>query len=222
MSEILSNNDTITLYHAPQTRGTGIWTLLEELGVSYEMKVLNFAAGENQQAEFLAINPLGKFPTLVHKGTVVTEQVACYLYLADLFPEKGLAPAFNDPKRGAYLRWMAFQGSSFEPALIDQAFNRSPIEALHSPYGSFDTMLKALYDQIAKGPYLLGEQLYAVDIFWGATLKWCSMLGLITTNPVVDAYIERITSRPAFINVEQQDQALKLEQSSAANNGDIN
>jgi glutathione S-transferase len=207
------NNDSITLYHAPQTRGTGVWVLLEELGMPYEMKVLNFKAGENQQPEFLAINPLGKFPTLVHNGTVVTEQVACYLYLADLFPEKGLAPALNDPKRGAYLRWMAYQGSSFEPAMIDQAFNRSPIDPSQSSYGSFDKMLKALFDQIAKGPYLLGEKLYAVDILWGMSLKWCRMFGLITTNPVVDAYIERVTLRPAFINVEQQDQALLLAQS---------
>ncbi|RBP85083.1 glutathione S-transferase family protein [Marinomonas rhizomae] len=211
---IARNNGTITLYHAPQTRGTGVLVLLEELGVPYEMKVLNFKAGENQQPEFLAINPLGKFPTLVHNGTVVTEQVACYLYLADLFPEKGLAPALNDPKRGAYLRWMAYQGSSFEPALIDKAFNRSPVEATQLSYGSFDKMLKTLFDQIAKGPYLLGEQLYAVDILWGISLKWCRMFGLITTNPVVDAYIDRVISRPAFIKAEQQDQALLLAQES--------
>ncbi|MBJ7553960.1 glutathione S-transferase family protein [Marinomonas spartinae] len=216
MSNILRNNDTITLYHAPQTRSSGVWVLLEELGIPYEMEVLNLTAGENQQPEFLAINPLGKFPTLVHKGTVVTEQVACYLYLADLFPEKGLAPGFSDPKRGAYLRWMAYQGSSFEPAMVDQAFNRSPVDALHSSYGSFDKMLKTVFDQIAKGPYLLGEQLYAVDILWGISLKWCRMFGLITTSPVVDAYIERIISRPAFISVEQQDQALKLAQESLA------
>jgi glutathione S-transferase len=208
MSEIHRNNDTITLYHAPQTRGTGVWVLLEELGTPYEMEVLNFKAGENQQPEFLAINPLGKFPTIVHNGTVVTEQVACYTYLADLFPEKGLAPAWNDPKRGAYLRWMAYQGSSFEPALIDKAFNRSPVQASQLSYGSFDKMLETLFNQIAKGPYLLGEEFYAVDILWGMSLKWCRMFGLITTNPVVDAYIERITSRPAFSKVEQQDQAL--------------
>jgi glutathione S-transferase len=213
MSEIQSKQDTITLYHAPQTRGTGVWVLLEELGTPYDMKVLNFKAGENQQPEFLAINPLGKFPTLVHNGTVVTEQVACYTYLADLFPEKGLAPAFNDPKRGAYLRWMAYQGSSFEPAVIDKAFNRPEVAASQSSYGSFDKMLQTLFDQIAKGPYLLGEELYAVDILWGLSLKWCRMFGLITTNPVVDAYIDRVTSRPSFTRVDEKEQALLLAQS---------
>lgn len=213
MSNIQCNNDTITLYHAPQTRGTGVWVLLEELGIPYEMKVLNLKAGENQQPEFLAINPLGKFPTIVHNGTVVTEQVACYTYLADLFPEKSLAPAFNDPKRGEYLRWMAYQGSSFEPAVIDQVFHRTAVDALHLSYGHFDKMLETLFDQIAKGPYLLGEEFYALDILWGMSLKWCRMFGLITTNHVVDAYIELVISRPAFISVEKQDQALLLAQS---------
>ncbi|WP_421847376.1 glutathione S-transferase family protein [Marinomonas sp.] len=213
MSNIQRNNDTITLYHAPQTRGTGIWVLLEELGIPYDMKVLNLKAGENQQPEFLAINPLGKFPTIVHNGTVVTEQVACYTYLADLFPEKVLAPAFNDPKRGEYLRWMAYQGSSFEPAVIDQAFHRTAVDALHLSYGNFDKMLETLFDQIAKGPYLLGEEFYALDILWGMSLKWCRMFGLITTNPVVDAYIDRVTSRPSFTRVEEKEQALLLAQS---------
>lgn len=206
------SNDTITLYHSPQTRGTGVWVLLEELGVPYEMILIDRNKGENYQPDFMAINPLSKFPTLVHNGTVVTEQVACYLYLADLFPEKGLAPALNDSKRGAYLRWMAYQGSSFEPALIDKAFERPPIDPVQSSYGSFEQMQKTLFDQIAQGPYLLGEQPYAVDFLWGMSLKWCRMFGLVNTNPVVDAYIERITSRPAFIKVEQQDQALADQQ----------
>ncbi|WP_394180512.1 glutathione S-transferase family protein [Marinomonas posidonica] len=209
----IHSKGSITLYHAPQTRGTGVRVLLEELGVPYDMNVLNFKAGENQQPDFLKINPLGKFPTLVHNGIVVTEQVACYLYLADLYPEKGLAPALDDPNRGAYLRWVAYQGSSFEPAVIDKAFNRPAIEPSQAPYGRYDKMLDTIYDQIAKSPYLLGEHFSAVDVLWGISLKWCRMFGLISTNPLVDAYIERIVSRPAFVKVEQDDQALLLEYS---------
>ncbi len=209
------NKDTILLYHAPQTRGTGIWYLLEELGVPYEMKILNLKKGENHEPEFLAINPLGKFPTLVHNGMVITEQVACYLYLADLFPEKGLAPGLNDPKRGAYLRWMAYQGSSFEPAVVDRALEREPGDPSIMPYRSFEQMQSTLFDQIAKAPYLLGDKPYAVDFFWGMTLKWCRQFGMVDTNPAVDAYIERIISRPAYVKVEKQDQKLADEQAAA-------
>ncbi len=205
------SKDTIVFYHSPQTRGTGIWFLLEELGVPYDMKIVNLKKGENLEPEFLAINPMGKFPTLVHNGMVITEQVACYLYLADLFPEKGLAPGLNDPKRGAYLRWMAYQGSSFEPAVIDRALKREPGDPSIMPYRSFEDMQSTLFDQIAKAPYLLGDKPYAVDFFWGTTLKWCRQFGLVDTNPVVDDYIERIISRPAFIRTEERDQALAEE-----------
>ncbi|WP_028672086.1 glutathione S-transferase family protein [Saccharospirillum impatiens] len=202
------STDTLVFYHAPQTRGTGIWFLLEELGIPYEMKVLNHSKGDNRKPEFLAINPLGKFPTLVHNGQVITEQVACYTYLADRFPDKGLAPAFDDSLRGPYLRWMAFQGSSFEPALIDLAMKREPGDPSFMPYGSFEQMQDTLFNQIAGAPYLLGDRLYAVDIFWGTTLMWCRNFGLIETTAVVDDYIERIVSRPAFIEVTRREKAL--------------
>ena len=207
----MSKHDLV-LYHSPHTRGSGVLFLLEELGVPYEMKVLNRDKGENHQPEFLALNPLGKFPTLMHKGTVITEQVACFLYLADLFPEKGLAPALNDPQRGAYLRWMAYQGSTFEPAVVDRAMKREPGDPGIMPYASYEKMLDALYKQLEKGPYLLGERFYALDVFWGGTLKWCSQFGIIETNPVVDEYIERIVSRPAFVRTTEMDQALAEEQ----------
>lgn len=202
------SKDNIVLYHSPQTRGTGILYLLEELGVPYDLKVVDIKKGENREPEFLAINPLGKFPTLVHNGTVVTEQVACHLYLADLFPEKGLAPGPNDPKRGAYLRWMTYEGSSFEPAVVDRALQREPGDPSIMPYSSFEQMQSTLFDQIAKAPYLLGEKPYAVDFFWGMTLKWCRQFGLVDTTPIVDDYIERIASRPAFIRTAERDQAL--------------
>jgi glutathione S-transferase len=209
------STDTLVFYHAPQTRGTGIWFLLEELGIPYEMTVINQRNGDNRSPEFLAINPLGKFPTLVHNGHVITEQVACYTYLADRFPDKGLAPALDDPLRGPYLRWMAFQGSSFEPALIDLAMKREPGDPSFMPYGSFELMQKTLFDQIASAPYLLGDRPYAVDLFWGTTLMWCRNFGLIKTTPVVDDYIERIVSRPAFIETEKRDKALAEELTTA-------
>ncbi|WP_409525668.1 hypothetical protein [Nitrincola sp. MINF-07-Sa-05] len=73
-------------------------------------------------------------------------------------------------------------------------------------------MLKTLFDQISKGPYLLGDKPYAVDLLWGMSLKWCRMFGLFDSNPAVDAYIERITSRPAFIRTEERDQVLADQQ----------
>lgn len=206
------NKHDLVLYHSPQTRGSSVVALLEELGVQYELKVLDRKKGENHSASFLAINPLGKFPTLVHNGTVVTEQVACYVLLADLFPEKGLAPSMDDPLRGAYLRWIAFAGSTYEPAVVDHALKRDAADPSLMPYGSYSKMLSTVYDQLEKGPFILGDRMYAVDLLWCSCLKWCRDFGVIETNPTVDAYIERIFSRPSFEKAMELDQALLQEQ----------
>ena len=81
---------------------------------------------EHKSPEYLAINPMGKVPTIVHGDTVVTEAAAIALYLADLFPEAGLAPAIGDPARGTYLRWIVFNQAAVEPAVTDYSLKRDP------------------------------------------------------------------------------------------------
>src|SRR5689334_22886645 len=93
---------TIILFHSPNSRSMGTRILLEELGAPYELSVLNMKAGEQRKAPYLAVNPLGKVPAILHDGALVTEQVALVIYLADLFPEAGLAPSIGDPLRGPY------------------------------------------------------------------------------------------------------------------------
>src|SRR5207253_9860469 len=101
--EDMADDRKVTLFHSPNTRSTGALTLLEELGAPYELHVLNMKAGEQRRPEYLAINPMGKVPALKHGDALVTEQVAIFLYLADLFPEAGLGPPVGDPLRGSYL-----------------------------------------------------------------------------------------------------------------------
>lgn len=116
----------LTLYHSPRSRSRGARMLLEELGADYEVHAFDLTTGQHKSPEFLAINPLGKVPTLCHGDAVLTEQVAVYLYAAELYPEAGLSPAVGDPLRGAYLRWMAFYGTCFEPAIVDRSMKREP------------------------------------------------------------------------------------------------
>ena len=103
----------VTLFHAPQSRSAGALILLEELGADYELHVLSLKKGEQRQAAYLAINPMGKVPAVMHDGALVTEQGAVYTYLADLYPEAGITPAIGDAGRGPYLRWLFYYGSSF-------------------------------------------------------------------------------------------------------------
>ena len=198
----------LTLHHSPNTRSTGALILLEELGAPYQLHLLNMKAGEQRQAAYLAINPMGKVPAVTHGDALVTEQVAVFLYLADLFPQAGLAPAIGDPLRGPYLRWMAFYGSCFEPALIDKAQKREPATPSMSPYSDYDTMLKTLTDQLGKGSYLLGERFSAADLLWGTALSWTVMFGLVPELPVIKAYMERVNTRPAVLRARAKDAEL--------------
>jgi glutathione S-transferase len=198
----------VTLFHAPNTRSTGVLTLLTELGADYDLHVLNFKKAEQQDPAYLALNPMGKVPAVKHGDALVTEQVAVFLYLADLYPEAGLTPAIGDPLRGPYLRWMAFYGSCFEPALVDRALKREPAPRSTSPYGDYDTVIKAVTDQLAPGPWLLGERFTAADGLWGTALTWTSSFKLVPPVPVIQAYIDRWNARPSVGRVNARDAAL--------------
>ncbi|MDP3846778.1 MAG: glutathione S-transferase [Pseudomonas sp.] len=208
----MPGNPLLTLHHCPNTRSSGALTLLTELGAPYQLHVMNMQAGEQRQAAYLAINPLGKVPALTHGDALITEQGAIFIYLADLFPQAGLAPAIGDPLRGPYLRWLVYYGSSFEPAVIDRAQKREPAPATMSPYGDFDSMLEVLVAQLRKGPYLLGETFSAADVLWGNALSWTTQFGLVPPLPEINAYIERITSRPAFVRSAAKDAELAAAQ----------
>lgn len=200
---------SLVLYHASPSRSSGTLTLLEELGLPYEIKLLDLKKGENLAPEFLAINPLGKVPTLVHDGAVITEQVAVTIYLADLAPNAGLAPVLGDPLRGPYLRWIAFYGASFEPALIDRAMKREAGARAMSTYGSFEAVINALDAQLEKGPYLLGDRFTAADVLWAIALSWTTGFGLIEKTPAITAFLARALERPAFVRAKEIDEKLR-------------
>jgi glutathione S-transferase len=193
----MTSSRHVTLFHAPQSRSAGALVLLEELGADYELHVLDLKQGEQRQPAYLAINPMGKVPAIRHDGALVTEQGAVYAYLADLYPEAGITPAIGDALRGPYLRWLFYYGSSFEPALVDRALKRDPAPPSTSPYGDYETMLKTLADQLAPGPYLLGERFTAADVLWGTALRWTTMFKLVPETAAITAYIARVTARPA-------------------------
>jgi glutathione S-transferase len=210
--ETLMPDDRVTLYHAPHSRSTGVLILLEELGAPYDLHVLNLKAGEQRQAAYLRVNPMGKVPALRHGDAIVTEQVAIYLYLADLFGDAGLAPAVGDPLRGPYLRWMVFYASCFEPAVVDRAAKHEPPPQTMSPYGDYDTMLGTVVAHLRRGPYLLGERFSAADLLWGTALGWTTMFELVPKLPEITDHVSRISSRPAVVRAHAKDAELAAAQ----------
>src|SRR5690349_14680357 len=198
----------VTLYHSPNTRSSGTLLLLEELGAPYDIHLLDMKAGEQRQPEYLAVNPMGKVPAIRHGDAIVTEQVAITLYLADLFPEAGLAPAIGDPLRGPYLRWLVFYAASFEPAMVDRALGREPGRRAMSPYGEYDTVIETLSAALTPGPYLLGDRISAADILWGTALGWMTAFKLVPERPEIMNYVRRIAERPAVVRAREKDEAL--------------
>ncbi len=209
-------DDRITFYYMPHTRAGGTRAILEALNAPYDLHVMNMNAGENRGPEFLSVNPLGKVPAIMHRGRVVTEQVAIAIYLGDLFPEAGLAPLLDDPDRGAYLRWLVYYAACFEPALMDKASDHDPGPVSRSVYGSYNMMLDTLEDALSKGPYFLGDRMTVADILWGMALHWTMMFKLVPERPVFTAYRDRMIALPAFDKVLAEDEKLAATQAQVA------
>ena len=160
---------------------------------------------------------MGKVPAITHGGALITEQVAIFIYLADLFSNAGLAPQIGDPLRGPYLRWLVFYGSCFEPAIGDRALKRDPAPARMSGYGDYDTVLATIVAQLRKAPFMLGDKFSAADVLWGTALTWTTMFKLVPELPEITAYINRWNSRPSVTTVRAKDAELAAQHEAAAN-----
>ena len=199
------NDSRITLFYAPHSRASVTLGLMEELDVPYDLQVLSLKSNQQRGDKYLAVNPMGKVPAVLYKGVLVTEQPAVYMFLADLYAEKGLAPAIGDPLRGAYLRWMVFYGSSFEPAVVDRAMQNKPADPSTCPYGDFETMLATLESQLKQGPWMLGERFTALDVLWGVALRWTTGFKLVPESPVIKTYTERANALPSVQKARAKD-----------------
>ena len=207
----MSPTSKLEFFHNPHSRASMTHALLEELGAQYEQHVIDFRRNEQLAPEYLAINPMGKVPAIRHDGVVVTETVAIFNYLADLYRQAGLAPALDDPDRGPYLRWLVFYAACFEPAIGDRAMKRAPAPRAQSPYADYATVIKTLQDQLAAGPWLLGKRFSAADVLWGNALRFMTGFKLVEATPTISGYIERVVSRPAEVRVRKANEALAAE-----------
>jgi glutathione S-transferase len=191
--------DKITLYTNPMSRGLIVQWMLEEAGAPYETKILEFDKREHKSPEYLAINPMGKVPAIVHRDVVVTEAAAICAYIADAFPQNRLAPALDDPARGTYYRWLFFGAGCVEPATVDKAFSRPKVEREGViGYGTYEDTMNALETAVSPGPFILGERFSAADVYIGAQIAWGMQMKSIEPRPAFEEYAARCTSRPAY------------------------
>lgn len=199
-------SDVVDFYTFPVSRGRMVHWMLEEAGASYRPHLLDLTRGEQRRPEYLAINPMGKVPAIVHRGSVVTEVGAICSYLAEAFPAAGLAPAPGDPQRGAYLRWMFFATATLEPALIDRITQRPAptVRAAALPYGAPELLVETLLGALRSSPYLLGDAFSAADVCIGTQLVFGMSVEGLPKLPEFEAYVARLVARPANQRFEKQ------------------
>jgi glutathione S-transferase len=202
-------DDAIVFYHNPVSRGRTVHWMLEEIGAPYTLRVLDFEKEEQKDPEYVAINPMGKVPAIVHRGVVVTETAAICAYLADAFPHVGLAPALDDPRRGSYLRWLFFGAGCVEPALVDRMFSRPRVAHRESlGYGSYEDVVQALERALVRGPFLCGESFTAADLYVASQIVWGTMTGALEPRHTLQAFADRCLERPASKRAMSADERL--------------
>jgi glutathione S-transferase len=197
---------SIVLHHHPFSRAAGVLWMLEEVGVPYTLRFVDIMAGEHKKPELLSLNPMGKLPTLTDGDTVVTESAAIGLYLADRYAPGKLAPALDDPRRGPYLRWSLFAPSVIEPCVMAKMGGWQYRES-SAGWGSHAAMLEAMKSAL-RGDYLLGDQFSMADVIFGGTVRYMSMVGSLELDPLLNAYVERLSSRPALQRADAKNAAI--------------
>jgi glutathione S-transferase len=187
----------ITLYHSPASRAFIAYWLLEELGVPFDVQTVDIRKGDQKKPEYLAINPAGKVPALTDNGAVVTETSAICIYLADRYAYGTLAPRIEDPRRGAYLRWMVYASSAVAPASELHARNIDlPGEA--AGFGAFEDVVRVLEEHLARHDYLVGDTFTAADVALGGTISMLLYQKRLPESAALLDYNLRLTDRDAY------------------------
>jgi glutathione S-transferase len=203
----------LTLYTNPQSRGRIARWMCEEVkeaaGVAYDTVILDYQT-TMKAPDYLAINPMGKVPAIVHDGTVVTEAAAICAYLGDAFPDAGLAPASGDAARGPYYRWLFFASGPLEYAVVNRTLGvtQDADRERMVGYGSYDAALNALEGWLGDHDYVTGDRFTAADVFVGSSVGWGMMFGTIPKRPAFEAYAARVLTRAAAVRAKEIDDAL--------------
>ncbi len=202
-------SEDLIFYTHPMSRGRIARWMMEEVGRPYRTEILDYATTMKSPA-YLAVNPMGKVPALKHGDTVVTEAGAICAYMADAFPDAGLAPPLGDRRRGPYFRWMFFAAGPIEGAMAARMLGADvkPEQKRAAGWGDHADLMNGLDAALKGRDYILGDTFSAADVYFGSHIGWGMQFGLVERRPVFEAYHERLQNRPANIRAREIDDAL--------------
>ena len=200
--------DEIVFYTNPMSRGRIARWMLEEVGRPYRTEIIAYE--NNKSPEYLAINPMGKVPSMTHRGMVVTECAAICAYLADAFPDAGLAPPPGSPARAPYYRWLFFAAGPIEAATTNKSlgFVVPPGREMMAGYGTHERVLDVMEQAVSGSDYLAGDRFSAADVYFGSQIAFGMQFGSMEKRPAFVAYVDRLTARPAYKRASDIDNAL--------------
>lgn len=187
----------LTFYTNPMSRGQIVRWMLEEVGVPYDTEILDYASSMKDEA-YRAINPMMKVPAIVHHGRAVTECAAICAYLADVFPEAGLAP--REAEKADYYRWFFFAAGPIEQAVTNKAAGFEPTEERQRMfgYGHYDLAVNTLADHLKSRNYVCGDRFTAVDVYVGSQVMWGTQFGTLPKIDSFVAYADLLSQRQAY------------------------
>jgi glutathione S-transferase len=193
----------LIFYTNPQSRGRIIRWMLEEVGQPYETQIVGY--DWMKDARYLAVNPMGKVPAIKHNGHIVTEAAAICAYLADVFPEAGLAP--RDNEKADYYRWLFYAAGPVEQAVTNHhaKWDPSPEQGRMFGYGSYDRVVDVLDELFSLRDYVCGGRFTAADVYVGSAVMWGTQFGTLPKRDSFARYTERLQGREAFQRAGQID-----------------
>ena len=199
----------LIFYTNPQSRGRIVRWMLEEVGQPYDTEIIDYA--DLRTPAYLAVNPMGKIPAIKHRDRIVTECAAICAYLADVFPEAGLAP--RDSEKADYYRWMFFAAGPVEAAVSNKAMGWEPTPERERMfgYGNFDRTIAVLDELFSLRDYVCGDRFTAADVYVGSQLMFPMQFGMIEKRDSFARYAERLQARDAYKRATEIDDSAQAQ-----------
>jgi glutathione S-transferase len=199
----------LKFYHAPWSRSSGVFWLLEELRVDYEIEEVDIRGGAPES--YRDIQPNKKVPAIEHDGTIVTERAAISIYLADTFTEAGLAPRIGERDRAAYLTWLVYCDAVFDPCIAAKAQGWTYESSNSFSFGLFDDMVRNVERHLTRNRFAAGDRFTAADTQLGSGIQFTmDVLKALPERPVFRDYVSRLSERPAYKRSQERDMAMAM------------
>jgi glutathione S-transferase len=209
-------NTMLTLFHSPQSRSTGILSLIEEMNIAdwVDIRQVTIPRMDGTGGRDPANpHPEGKVPALLHDGTLITERAAIMLHLTALFPDSGLAPKPRTPEWGAFATWLAWYQGVLEPTFIMEATGLSH-PWMTAAIRDHKTAVARLRAALEQGPWLMGERFSAADILLHGPYVWFPEA--TPDDPLIRDWVARCADRPASKRAVEADARYMASQAEAA------